>query len=93
MNGRYSEKRIDFNSAILTRDCGNVTLAFNPDTSDMFEFNDTGAEIFELLKTGMQYDEVIASLCEVYDVTPADIYDDVDSILERMESTGIINVK
>lgn len=93
MNTRFKEGTIMFNSEILIRDCGDVTLAFNPDTSDMFEFNDTGAEIFEMVQAGLQYEDMINKICSVYDVTADEIYEDVDEILGRMEDVGIINVK
>lgn len=93
MNERFVNGIIEFNNDILMRDCGEVTLAFNPETSDMFEFNETGAEVFELLKEGLQYKEIIDKLCTDYDVKPEEIYEDIDEILMRMEDVGIINVQ
>lgn len=92
MGRKYENVTVVFNEDILTRECAEVTLAFNPDTSDMFEFNDSGADVFNLIKRGLQYNELINELCKMYSVEPDDIYDDVDEIISRMIEVGIINV-
>lgn len=93
MNDNIFKVGYKFNQKILGRNCGEVFLAFNPDTSDMFEFNATGAYIFGMLKEEISFKELYEKLCVEYNVEIEDIDEDVKEIIDRMIELGVIIIK
>lgn len=85
--------KYDYNSDIKTRQIGEVTMAYNPENSDMYEFNDVGGEILELLKQGVEINELFAILCKNYSVKKEEIYEDVYEIITRLLELGVIREK
>ena len=93
MDNKILELRYKFNNEILERNCAEVLIAFNPETSDMYEFNETGAEIFQMLKEEMSIQELFEQLCDAYEVKIDDILEDVQEIIERMIELEVIYVE
>lgn len=79
-----------FNQNVLVRNVKDTTLVYNPEFSDMYELNDVGFDIFNLLKKELPIDELLSELCKQYDATEEMIYDDVMIFIDRMLELGVI---
>lgn len=80
-----------FNKKMLYRDLGDMLIAYNPQNSDMYEFNEIGGEIFKLLEREETFESIFNILTDEYNVTIEDIYEDVCEIIIRMLELNIIN--
>lgn len=79
-----------FNRVLIIRTIKDTTLAYNQENGDMYEFNDVGAEILNLLKEEIEISQLFKILCNNYDVTVDEIYEDVSELIKRMISLNII---
>ncbi|MCL2155492.1 MAG: PqqD family peptide modification chaperone [Leptospirales bacterium] len=79
-----------FNHGLIIRTIKDTTLAYNQENGDMYEFNDVGAEILYLLKEEIEISQIFITLCDGYNVTIEEIYDDVSELVNRMLSLNII---
>jgi hypothetical protein len=79
-----------FNSDIIIREGDGVCLAFNPDTTDIYEFNETGAEVLSLLKKQLSVNDILSTLSKEYGCDEQDIAEDVFLLLERMLELNVI---
>lgn len=82
-----------FNENVIYKDRGEMLMAYNQDSSDMYEFNEVGAEIFKMLAEEMSIKEIFNQLVSEYDVTEEDIYDDVKQIIDRLIVLNVIITK
>lgn len=56
----------------------------------MIKMNETAAFIVEILKTGATESEIIAALNEKYDVSENEALHDVETIVSKFDSVGLI---
>lgn len=87
------EIEYEFNRDIIIRDCSEVTLAFNPENSDVYEFNTTGAFVLQKLREEITFEELYALICEEYNTSEEDIDDEIIEIVERLIDVNVINIK
>ncbi len=80
----------NFNNNVIYKDRGEMLMAYNQENSDMYEFNEVGAEIFKMLAEEMPIKEIFNNLTKDYDVTEEDIYDDVKQIIDRLIGLNVI---
>lgn len=88
---RVEELKFKFNKNVLLRNVGKTTLAYNPETGDMYELNEVGRDIFDLLRQEYSIEELFEKLCDDYGTTKELIYKDVEAFIIRMLELGIIN--
>ena len=70
-----------------------TTLAvFDPETGDTHFFDETSTDILNALEPPCDLETLLKRLCEIYDVTPADIKDDVVEFLTECVSKKVIEV-
>ena len=81
-----------FNKKVIYKDRGEMLMAYNQDSSDMYEFNEVGGEIFKMLASDMPMSDVFDNLIKEYDVTEDDIYDDVKQIIDRLVELNVIEI-
>ena len=86
----YIDLQYNFNPDIVIREGDGVRLAFNPDTTDIYEFNETGAEVLALLEKELAVKDILATLCEEYGCEEQDIAEDVFLLMERMLELNVI---
>ena len=89
MNNLF-ELNYNFSEHTILRNMNETTLVYNTDTSDMYELNDVGAELFEILKKNTTMKNVFTELCNIYTVTKEEIYDDVNEFVSRMVELGVV---
>lgn len=87
---KLEDLQYKFNKNIMLRNVGKTTLAYNPETGDMYELNEVGAEIYQLLKEEYDINEILAKMCNNYNTTKDVIYEDIYVLLKRMIELGII---
>lgn len=81
-----------FNKNVIYKDRGEMLMAYNQESSDMYEFNEVGGEIFKMLAQGIPMKEVFQNLTMEYSVDEKDIYDDVKQIIDRLIELKVIEV-
>ncbi|MDO4962698.1 MAG: PqqD family protein [bacterium] len=81
-----------FNKNVIYKDRGEMLMAYNQESSDMYEFNQVGGEIFKLLSTGTPISKVFEILTNEYDVEESDIYEDVQQIIDRLIELNVIKI-
>lgn len=79
-----------FNKNVIYKDRGEMLMAYNQESSDMYEFNEVGGEIFKMLAQGISMKEVFQNLTMEYSVDEKDIYDDVKQIIDRLIELKVI---
>ncbi len=87
---KIEELKYEFNQNILIRNIGKTTMAYNPETGDMYELNEVGEEIFNLLKQELEIDKLLEKLCTDYAAPKEEIYEDVEPFIIRMLELGTI---
>lgn len=81
-----------FNKNVIYKDRGEMLMAYNQESSDMYEFNQVGGEIFKLVATETPIKQIFEILTKEYDVEEADIYDDVKQIIDRLKELNVIEI-
>lgn len=78
------------NDEIKFRRTGDVLIAYSQKDSSMFEFNESGSFVFEMISNGKTYDGILKAVCNEFDTTIQDSREDIDSIIERLLGLGVI---
>lgn len=87
------EMKYKFNENVIYKDRGEMLMAYNQETSDMYEFNSVGADIFKLLQKNKEMKEIFEILNNDYNTTTEEIYDDVKEIIDRLIELKVILIK
>jgi hypothetical protein len=69
---------------------GGTVLVHLP-TNRIFELNETGARIWELLTAGLDADAVAERLVDEFEVDRAVVMADLDSLLDRLSLEGLLS--
>jgi len=86
-------KAYNYNTHILIKNMGETVMAFNPSNGDMYELDEIGGEILEMLKNGLSVPEILKNLVEAYDADENEICEDLNPLFERFIELGIIKLK
>ena len=62
---------------------------FNPSTGDSFSVNPIGTEILSFLKKDLTNQEIIAAICEKYDVDQSLFEKDLDDFTSQLKEYAI----
>jgi len=65
-------------------------FVFNPGTGDSFSTNPIGAEIIGLMKLDKTPPEIIAAICEKFDVDPKQFEKDLDDFKSQLVDSNIL---
>ncbi len=61
------------------------------ETNQVFEFNSTGARIWEMLDADAHEDEIVERLSAEFEVTPEQLKQDLNGLLRELTSQGLIS--
>ena len=75
---------------IIAQEDGEILLAFDTDSGNMYEFNDVASELLLMIKESMPVQDIIEGIIRDYDVKYADIEEDLVLFFERVLKLGII---
>ena len=87
------ELEYEFNENVIYKDRGEMLMAYNQESSDMYEFNSVGADVFKLLYKNIKMSEILDTLNKEYGTTTEEIYDDVKELIDRLIELKVINIK
>ncbi len=90
---KLEDLKYNYNEKIVTRNMGDTTMAYNQSNGDMYELNEIGAEILTYLSKNMSMQEILDKLCNDYNASKDDIYEDVSQIVSRMIELNIISTE
>lgn len=74
----------------IWRKIGDDVVVIKDDGLSMYVLNKTAAHIWEMCNRGSKPDEIAASLCERFDVTPEEVIVDVRDAINELEELGLI---
>lgn len=83
-------KQYIFNTNLLARRIGNTFMVYNEESGETYELNDIAGEIYILLKDQMSIDNIFSYLCDEYNVSMNNIFDDVSELINRFENLNVI---
>jgi hypothetical protein len=59
-------------------------------TSRIFELNETGTRVWELLGEGLDQESIVRQLVAEFDVERIQVVDEVENLLERLQTEGLL---
>ena len=77
-------------SDIIARRLGESAVLIRLQTNRIYELNDTGARIWEVLKTGVTRDDVVERLLPEFDIDRNALGLAVDELLGMLKAEGLI---
>lgn len=78
---------------VLLRVMGNEAVLLNLKTETYYMLNSTGIRMWELLTTCESVDAAIHQLSEEYDVTLAELHDDVNQLIQGLSAAQLIHTQ
>ena len=89
-------KRYHVKSGLVTRDIGGETIVVPVaghvcDLEAVYTLNEAGSAIWRLLETKSSLEEIVAAICERYEVTPAEARRDAAELIASLEAAGLIH--
>ncbi len=63
---------------------------FNPLTGESFSLNETGLYIIQLIKKGLDFQEILENLVNEFDVDPVDAEKDLQDFIEMLRMNNLL---
>jgi Coenzyme PQQ synthesis protein D (PqqD) len=63
------------------------------DLDSIYNLNEMGTRIWGLIDPGRSVEEIVQTVCDEYDVTPAQAREDVAAFLSHLKEAGLIRPK
>ncbi len=80
---------IEEKEAYISRDSGAILIDY--ETSKFYEANGTGTRILQLLQASKTKEEIIASICDEYEVDPETFGQDLDEFVEKLRTYELLD--
>lgn len=89
-------KRFRQKSGLVTRSIGGETIivpveAHVCDLDSVFTLNEVGSTVWALLDGRTGLDQIVAAVCDRYEVAPEDARRDVAELIDSMAAAGLIH--
>jgi len=78
------------NPEVIARRLDNATVVVDVPTSRIFELNETGTRVWELLGEGLDQESIVRQLVAEFDVERIQAVDEVKTLLERLRTEGLL---
>jgi len=78
------------NPEVIARRLDNATVVVDVPTSRIFELNETGTRVWELLGEGLDQESIVRQLVAEFDVERIQVVDEVENLLERLRTEGLL---
>ena len=75
---------------VVFRVLGDAAVIVDLSSNQIYELNETGTIIWQLLTDGHSPDETAAALSQRYDITAADAAAEVEALLDRLRAVGLV---
>lgn len=69
-----------------------IIIAHNPETGDMYEFNDIGSYLLPMFAENLPMDQMLARILSEFDATEEEISADVIPFVERLIDLGMVEL-
>jgi hypothetical protein len=79
------------NPVVMFQRVGDRMVLVNLQTNLVFELNDTGARVWELLRSGAGDEEILDQLTAEFEVGREQLRADVDDLLRTLTAKGLIS--
>lgn len=77
-------------SDVVARRLGEGAVLVHLPTNKIFELNETGARVWELIASGQTIAAMTRTLVDEYDVDPADAEAKIRSVVEDLSAAGLV---
>ncbi len=78
------------NPRVVARQYAGCSILVHLGSNQMYELNVTGAAVWELLSKGRPSEAILRHLAERFDVQPERLAQQVASLLDELESVGMV---
>jgi len=78
------------NPEVIAKRLDQTTVLVDISTSHIFELNETGTRIWEMLGQGLEAEGIVQALVREFDVTDAQAADEVNNRLLRLRAEGLL---
>jgi hypothetical protein len=78
------------NPDVIAKRLDDTTVLVHIPSSRIFELNETGSHIWEMIGKGLDADRIVQHLVDDFDVEKARAADEVRKLLERLRAEGLI---
>jgi hypothetical protein len=78
---------------VACRLAGGEAVLFNAETGQYFSLDDVGTRVWSLLTTSTDLQSVYDALLSDYQVAPDVLRRDLDALIERLESRGLVRIE
>jgi Coenzyme PQQ synthesis protein D (PqqD) len=78
------------NPDVIAKRLDQATVLVHMSTNRIFELNETGARVWELLGQGLDADRIVRHLVDEFDVDDARAADEVKNLLMRLRTEGLL---
>jgi hypothetical protein len=78
------------NSAVVFKRLDDRMVLVHLGTNQIFELNDTGARVWELLQEDIVGDDLLARLAGEFDVDPLILRNEIEALLSELVNEGLV---
>ena len=78
------------NPNVIAKRLDQATVLVHISTNRIFELNETGTRVWELLGQGLDADRIVRHLVDEFDVDDARAADEVKNLLVRLRTEGLL---
>jgi len=78
------------NDDVIVRRMGGSAVLVNLSTNRIYELNETGTRIWELLERGHSSDEINDQLCAEFTVAPTEARGAYDKLIAELRDQGLV---
>jgi Coenzyme PQQ synthesis protein D (PqqD) len=90
MIDRNVEAPLRQNPDVVARRLDNTAVLVNIATNRIFELNETGAKVWELLGEGVDTDGIVRRLVDEFDVEERQAADEVKNLIVQLQTEGLL---
>ncbi|MFC1832338.1 PqqD family protein [Thermodesulfobacteriota bacterium] len=76
----------------MARQLGDETVILNLESGIYFGLDSVGANIWKLFEKGCTLSDVINEMMEMYDVEPKQIKKDLESLVDNLQASGLLEI-
>jgi hypothetical protein len=79
------------NPDVIARRLGDATVLVHMSTNRIFELNETGTRVWEMLGQGLDPDRIVLHLVEDFDVEDAQAAGELKRLLVQLQEEGLLS--
>ena len=80
------------NPEVIAKRLDQTTVLVDISTSRMFELNETGTRVWELIGQGLDVEHILQHLVLEFEVTDSEAAEEVTNLLSQLQNEGLVAV-